>query len=177
MKPGKAGRALAARIPPLRVKQSQFGSLAAVRGTIMQTNPIWRGRMCRTKPIRTGIGVRRSGVSDLGPDAAPLSPGLSCETNPISVGAKSKLSRLQKKSCVVFGRLIGSKKTKPISGVSAGRFLPRPSSLRPPRWWLYKQTQFRPYADPEIGVPGRADRAKQSQFEHGSGVRGQGSAD
>jgi hypothetical protein len=60
------------------------------------------------------------------------------------------------------------KKTKPISGVAAGRFLPRPSSLRPARWWLYKQTQFRPYADPEIGVPGRADHAKQSQFGAGA---------
>jgi hypothetical protein len=86
---------------------------------------------CKTKAIRTGIGVRRSGVSDLGPDAAPLSPGLSCETNPISVGAKSKLSRLQEKSCVVFSRLIGSKKQSQFPALPPGgsSLALRPSGL------------------------------------------------
>jgi hypothetical protein len=77
-------------------------------------------------------------------------------------------------------------KTKPISGVAAGRFIPRPSPLRPPAWWLYKQTQFRQAYSPAFqslgtimrnkpnlaGRPGprRAQCAKQTQF----GPAGQG---
>jgi hypothetical protein len=43
-----------------------------------------QGQLCETKPIVGGIGVQGSGASDLTPDTRPLTPELSCETNPIS---------------------------------------------------------------------------------------------
>jgi hypothetical protein len=64
----------------------------------------------KAKPVRTRVGGQGSGGSDLASDAAPLSPRLSCETNPICIAPKLSLRSLQKRSYVVSRRLIGSAK-------------------------------------------------------------------
>jgi len=137
-------------------KQSQFAAMPWGTEPQRQTTRAPR----KTKPILEGIGVQGSGVSSPTPDPRPLTPVLSCETKPISAGAKLKLSRLQEKRYVVCSRLIGSEKQSQFPagtgwGVAwgtrgVGCCTNKPNSCH--------------YVDPEIGVPGRANCAKQTQF-------------
>ncbi len=74
-------------------KQSQLPAAGIPHySTILSFHHSKSMRWCKTKPICPGIGFQGSGISGLTADPRPLTPELSCETNPISGWGKMKLT-------------------------------------------------------------------------------------
>ncbi len=114
--PGGAGRRKKSGGTPTRSLSLRAGSTKS-RGC---------DRACKTKPIRIEIEAQGSGVSDLAPDAGPLSAGLSCETNPICFG--SDTSQVPCGTAVTSDSAPGGlQKTNPNNAAPRGTVIPSAS--------------------------------------------------